>query len=87
MAMRKKPSVDEFIGSAAANDTRTSKGKIEENSIAGKDRVSKLVRIPRGMLIKIKRRAIDESEHRGERISENDIVELALSQYLATKIS
>lgn len=67
--MRSKPSVKEFLD-------------VGEKEASQKIRRPKQVYLPDEMLIAIKRRVLEESEKAKSRVTETDIIEQALNEYL-----
>jgi hypothetical protein len=85
MKMRGKPDVNQFLEGGAATEKPPLKERGRPRSIATAERRPKLVRLPSKMLLALKRRVLDESERTGVRVTETDIIERAISKYLATK--
>lgn len=85
-AFQMTPEIEAFVDAAAANEAPvpTHQKPPEQPK---RELVPKLVRIPKEMIRAIKRRAMDETEHLDRRVTENDIVERAIAQYLDTKIA
>lgn len=81
--MRGKPDLNQFLESGAATEQPTKERARTRNHGEG-ERRPKLVRLPAKMLLELRRRAVDESEQRGERVTETDIIERAISRYLAS---
>lgn len=85
MTMRGKPDVNRFLEGGAATENATLKERGRPRSSDKVERRPKLVRLPSKMLLALKRRALDESERTGVRVTETDIIERAISKYLDTK--
>jgi hypothetical protein len=85
MTMRGKPDVNRFLEGGAATENPPLKERGRPRSSDKVERRPKLVRLPSKMLLALKRRALDESERIGARVTETDIIERAISKYLTTK--
>lgn len=76
--MRTKPNVEQFIGS----------GRGEENAATvpiRTKRKSKMIYLSPEMWGDLKQQAVTESQEQQSRVTETDIVERALAQYLTSK--
>lgn len=72
--MRSKPSLKEFIENG---DKEKSHSSLRDK----KNLRSKTILLPEETLMEIKRRVIDESERRGHRVTEQEILGDAISDY------
>jgi hypothetical protein len=78
--MRGKPDISDFIeGAGAAEKPRRSKTQAQVRQ--------KGVRLPLPMLAALRRRALDETEAKGRRVTEQEIIIAALTRYLDSKLS
>ena len=85
MTMRGKPDVNRFLEGGAAAESPLPKERGRPRLVDEVERRPKLVRLPSRMLLDLKRRAVDESEQSGERVTETDIIARAISKYLSIK--
>lgn len=75
MSMKKKPSIDEFLGSSPAQEPTKPKAALAPPPPAGEIRKQKLVRLPSSLLDDLKQRALDISKETGKRITEEALIE------------
>lgn len=76
MSMKKKPSIDEFLGSSPAQEpTKPKAAMAAPPPSAGEVRKQKLVRLPSTLLDDLKQRALDISKETGKRITEEALIE------------
>ncbi len=76
MSMKKKPSIDEFLGSSPAQEPPKPKAVPAAPPVpAAEVRKQKLVRLPSTLLDDLKQRALDISKETGKRITEEALIE------------
>lgn len=76
MSMKKKPSIDEFLGSSPAQEPPKPKAApAAPPTPAAEVRKQKLVRLPATLLDDLKQRALDISKETGKRITEEALIE------------
>ncbi len=83
MRMRGKPDISSFIEGAPAAE------KSQKSPRQGSDAAQvrqKGLRLPVPLLIALRRRAVQESEAQGRRVTEQEIIIAALQRYLDIKI-
>lgn len=76
MTIQGKPDVKDFLEAGVDREKNYSLLKDKIN------RRQKHVNLPADMLIRIKKRALKETEEKGYRVTETDVVEKAISEYL-----
>lgn len=82
MSMKKKPSIDDFLqGSPAQERPQTVKPETPP-APPQEDRKQKLARLPVSLLMALKRKTLERSEQTGKRVSEEDLIEEALREFL-----
>lgn len=83
MSMKKKPSIDEFLGSSPAQEPPKPKGAPAAAPAPAEEvRKQKLVRLPAALLDDLKQRALDISRKTGKRVTEEALIEDALKKFL-----
>lgn len=76
MSMKKKPSIDEFLGNSPAQEPPKLKAApATPPAPVGEVRKQKLVRLPSTLLDDLKQRALDISKETGKRITEEALIE------------
>lgn len=76
MSMKKKPSIDEFLGGSPAQEpTKPKAAPAAPPAPAAEVRKQKLVRLPSTLLDDLKQRALDISKETGKRITEEALIE------------
>jgi hypothetical protein len=58
----------------------------ERTSSDTEERIAKVMRLRKRLALALKRRVVDESEERGVRVTENEIIERALAKELGIKL-
>ena len=81
MTMRGKPDVSSFLDGALAAEKPQRKPKGSEPQVRQKG-----LRLPVPILTALRRRAVQESETQGRRVTEQEIIITALQSYLDIKI-
>ena len=81
--MKRKPDVNAFLEGA---DEKSKPRKTVKREVSVEFR-QKGVRLPVPLLNALRRRAVEESEQQGERVTEQNIIITALSRYLDIKVS
>lgn len=79
MSMKGKPSMEEFLSGGAAAEPAQAVAPIAQATIA---RRQKMAILPIPLLNDLKQRSLDESVKTGTRVTETDIIERALADYL-----
>lgn len=85
MSMKKKPSIDEFLGGSPTQEPPKPKTPPEPPPAlapTGEVRKQKLARLPVSLLNDLKKRALEISLETGKRVSEEDLIEEALKKFL-----
>jgi hypothetical protein len=89
--MKGKPSIDAFLGGAVAEATTKTpvqkkpvqrKPAPEEEPVAESPKFTKTIRLSRGAEILLKNEAHKRSMASGRRVTESDLIEKAIMQYL-----
>lgn len=79
MTMKKKPSIDEFLGGSPVQERPTA---TKAPAPAQEVRKQKLARLPVSLLNDLKKKALEISLETGKRVSEEDLIEEALKKFL-----
>jgi hypothetical protein len=78
--MKAKPNVGDFVAGSA---TAAIEGTAHARFLAGQNpRITKTIRIDRALDMAVKRTALDRQAATGARVTESDLIEAALRQYL-----
>ncbi len=76
MSMKKKPSIEEFLGGSPAQEpTKPKDAPTAAPAPTGEARKQKLVRLPSALLDDLKQRALDVSRETGKRVTEEALIE------------
>jgi Holliday junction resolvasome RuvABC ATP-dependent DNA helicase subunit len=87
MTMRRKPNVNQFLEAGASSEVPDKgKGRGAHISSDTEERIAKVMRLRKRLALALKRRVVDESEKRGVRVTENEIIERALAKELGIKL-
>lgn len=81
--MKRKPDVNAFLEGA---DDKPKPRKTDKRDTNVTEFRQKGVRLPVPLLNALRRRAVEESEQQGQRVTEQDIIITALTRYLDIKI-
>jgi hypothetical protein len=85
--MRKKPDLIDFIagGAAAAAEMPVTEGAAILNANAkSSDRITKTIRMSKSLELNLKEETHRRTMQEGRRVTESDLIELALNAYLST---
>jgi hypothetical protein len=86
MSMKKKPSLDEFLGGGASDvadrtDPAQQVAVVQPEINAKVHREQKVFRLPLDLINQLKKEAYERSVRTGARVTETELVELALRKF------
>lgn len=82
--MKGKPNVDQFLGAgatAAAETARPQPTRLAPTVVLD-DKMAKTIRISKALNQALKREAFEREQAQGRRVTESDLIDAALRQYL-----
>lgn len=82
--MKSKPDVNAFIrgGAAAAAEAPATQHPAGTPVSATDDKIAKTIRLSKALDLAVKREAFERTQAEGRRVTESDLIDAALRQYL-----
>ncbi len=84
--MKPKPkNIDDFLNGgvkAAAEGTATQQPPVSTPASATDDKIAKTIRLSKALDLAVKREAFERTQAEGRRVTESDLIDAALRQYL-----